>query len=147
MRYVIVQSVLFFGLLVAVLAGSGHRVLPESQWFAGCGLALCVATMVLVVAAFRSLGASFCVAPAPHDAARLVVGGIYRHFRHPMYTAAVSGVTGLFLLRPTWGIAVFASSIIVFYLIKARHEEGLLIRRYPEYKTYQQRTRGVIPIR
>ena len=32
-------------------------------------------------------------------------------------------------------------------LIKARHEEGLLIRRYPEYKTYQQRARGVIPLR
>jgi protein-S-isoprenylcysteine O-methyltransferase Ste14 len=101
----------------------------------------------LVAMAFRSLGTAFQAAPAPRDEASLVVGGIYRTLRHPMYTAVVGVVTGLFLLRPTWPMGVSAGALIVFYLIKARHEEGLLAQRYPEYEAYRQRSRGVIPFR
>jgi protein-S-isoprenylcysteine O-methyltransferase Ste14 len=34
--------------------------------------------------------------------------------------------------------------VIVFYLIKARHEEGILLAHFPGYAAYRARTRGVL---
>jgi protein-S-isoprenylcysteine O-methyltransferase Ste14 len=38
-----------------------------------------------------------------------------------------------------------ALAVIVFYLVKARYEEGLLRAAYPGYDAYRQRTHGVLP--
>ena len=71
--------------------------------------------------------------------------GIYARLRHPMYTAAILGSAGLCLLRPTVPVGLAALAVMVFYLIKARHEEELLRRKYPEYADYAARSAGVLP--
>ena len=147
MVLILVQFLLLFLMLLAVFLGSGHRLLPAHPLWTLLGLLFVVVSGGLALAAFRSLGRSFRVAPAPKQEATMVTQGIYGTLRHPMYTAIVSLAIGTFLLRSSWEVGVSAAALVLFYLLKARYEEKLLLEHYPEYGKYRNRTRGVIPFR
>lgn len=142
MRFVIVQNFLLAILGLAVLGG--WRQGTSSGVPAALGVALCAAAGVLAVLALVALGDSLHISPAPRPGARFVDRGVYRQLRHPMYTSVVVLAVGLFLLIPTLPVAAASTALIVFYLIKSRHEEKLLLDHYPEYREYRARTRGVL---
>jgi len=79
----------------------------------------------------------------------LVTQGIYHFIRHPIYAAHLLwGVAGVLLLH-NWvagwsGLVLF----ILIYLLRVPHEEAMMVERFgDEYRTYMQRTGGVIPKR
>ena len=145
MLLILAQFFFLFLMLLAVFMGSGQRLLPEHLLITMLGLLFVVVAAGVALAAFRSLGSSFRVAPAPKEKASLVTSGIYRTLRHPMYTAIASLASGTFLLRPSWEVAGAAVALVIFYVLKARYEEQLLADHYPEYRNYKARSRGVIP--
>ncbi len=108
------------------------------------GNVLCVAGLLLMGAAFAALGRAVQVAPEPKATATLVTHGVYRWLRHPMYTAIVMLVIGLFFRRATPLVGVAGAILISFVLLKARFEEQLLLARYPAYAAYKRRTWGVL---
>ena len=103
--------------------------------------------VVLMLAAFASIRRAIQIAPEPRPGSELVTTGVYKTFRHPIYTAIIVLVIGLFLRRPTIAVALAAIVVIVFLVIKVRFEEELLQARYPSYPAYKSRTVGVIPWR
>jgi protein-S-isoprenylcysteine O-methyltransferase Ste14 len=109
------------------------------------GLVLCAAGLVLMSAAFAAIRGVVQIAPEPRADGHLVTGGIYRRLRHPIYTAILMLAVGLFLRKPTLPVAIGASVVIVFLIVKARFEERLLLIRYPGYAEYKTRTCGVVP--
>lgn len=147
MRYVVMQTVFFALLLAAVLTGAGRPLLPTRPALIWLGAALCVAAAVLAFVAFRTLGGAFRVAPKPREGSELVVHGVYAHLRHPMYTAVMLLVGGLFLMQPTWIVGVLTIANVVLYHMKARYEERLLLERHAGYAAYRERTYGVVPLR
>jgi protein-S-isoprenylcysteine O-methyltransferase Ste14 len=86
--------------------------------------------------------------PAPiAPTERLVVGGLYRHVRNPMYVAVGATILGqaLYLARPV--LLVYAA---VFWLVVAtfvrRYEEPTLSARYgEEYAAYRRAVRAWWP--
>jgi protein-S-isoprenylcysteine O-methyltransferase Ste14 len=108
------------------------------------GTVLCVAGLLLLAVALVTLRRVIQVAPAPRAGGHLVATGIYRHLRHPIYTAMAAIVAGLFLRRPTIAVAVAGAMVIGFLLVKARYEESLLRVAYPDYDRYRARTLGVL---
>lgn len=98
-----------------------------------------------MVSALISIRGSIQIAPAPRDDAELVTRGVYAWFRHPIYTAIVILVLGLFLRKPTLPVAIAALIVIAYLVIKIRIEERLLLSRYPEYGEYRTRTFGLLP--
>jgi protein-S-isoprenylcysteine O-methyltransferase Ste14 len=109
------------------------------------GLALCGLGLLLIASAFISLRKVIQIAPEPRSGGHLVTGGIYGWMRHPIYTAIVLMVIGLFLRRPTLAVAIAAAVVVGFLFVKTRFEERLLTIRYPEYVEYRKRTWGLIP--
>jgi len=109
------------------------------------GLGLCALGLLLIGTAFFALRGVIQIAPEPKAGGHLVSSGIYRWLRHPIYTAILAVVVGLFLRRPTLALAVAGIVVIVFLLAKTRYEEHLLANRYPEYTEYRRRTWGIIP--
>jgi protein-S-isoprenylcysteine O-methyltransferase Ste14 len=143
--YGLIQSVLFCLYAAAVFFGpKTPRLLTGNASRLASDL-LCIAGMALLFAGIFRLGHAIQIDPIPRQDASLVTTGIYRWFRHPIYTSIVVVVIGLFLHTPTPAVAL-ASVIVIGYLaVKVRFEEKLLAMRYPDYEQYRQRSWGLIP--
>jgi len=108
---------------------------------------------LVVLATFVGIGAlaanrpgNFNVRPDLKVNARLVTDGIYRWVRHPMYLAVLLAMAAAIAADPrAWRILAWIGLVVVL-LAKARREEALLQVRFPEYATYMQRTRRLLPL-
>jgi protein-S-isoprenylcysteine O-methyltransferase Ste14 len=105
------------------------------------GIVLVVGGAVLVVAGFWALRHHLSPYPEPVAHAALIVGGVYRFVRHPIYGGIVLGGLGLSLAdgNPT-GITLTMALMMLFYG-KSGFEERRLIARFPEYVEYRAQVR------
>lgn len=85
------------------------------------------------------------IVPALKDKHRLVTTGIYRYIRHPMYASVILFCAVLLTTNPDWINGLVFGILLVDLWLKLRHEERLLIERFPEYQDYQKRTERIIP--
>lgn len=137
------QSALAMALLLALAATDSP--LPAATWRTCLVALLAVGAAAIGVSALVSLRPSFRIAPTPRSDAVLIQHGVYRRLRHPMYTSVSMLVTAITLHHPSVGVIAVAAVNLAFYLAKARYEESLLQRRYPDYARYRARTWGVVP--
>ena len=82
---------------------------------------------------------------APEDqTSELVVGGLYRWVRHPLYTA---GLVFIWLTPVmTWNVLALNIGLSLYLCIGALFEERKLLREFGQaYQTYQQRTPMFFP--
>lgn len=93
--------------------------------------------------ALEGLGTPAPVAPTE----KLVVGGIYRHVRNPMYVAVLSIIAGQALLFASWSIVVYGGIMgIAMIAFVHFYEEPTLASRYgAEYETYRRAVPGWLP--
>jgi len=138
---VAIQATLGLAFVVNWLRSQEAVSLP---WHVASWTALATGGSVGAIALWQ-LRRSFRVAPTPRRDGRLVTHGIYGFLRHPMYTSVVLVVLGLALVRPDALVLGSALVNLLFYLGKARYEEGLLLDHYPGYAAYRRRTIGVLP--
>lgn len=86
--------------------------------------------------------------PAPvAPTERLVVGGIYRHVRNPMYVAVLAIILGQALLFSSWALVAYATiaAIAMVSFVKF-YEEPTLARRYgADYEAYRSAVPGWLP--
>jgi protein-S-isoprenylcysteine O-methyltransferase Ste14 len=144
-EYAIIQSVLLVMFAAVVFFGPRTPVLLGGRTPRIAGNVLCAAGLLLLFAGIRHLGAALQVNPAPKAGANLVTTGIYRWLRHPIYTAIVLLVAGLFLRTPTIAVAGATAIVILYLAIKIRFEERLLLASYPDYAEYRRRAWGLVP--
>jgi protein-S-isoprenylcysteine O-methyltransferase Ste14 len=83
--------------------------------------------------------------PRPRRDTRLVTHGPYRWIRHPMYAAVLMITLALVVDSPSLPRLLVWVVLLVDLLLKIRHEEILLRRRFPEYVAYRKRTKQLIP--
>ena len=78
---------------------------------------------------------------------RLVVGGLYRHVRNPMYVALVSAIVGQTLLFGRPLLLAYAAAVGVAFVAFVRwYEEPTLARRFGgEYDAYRRAVPGWWP--
>ena len=143
-NYAVAQTLLLFVFAGAFFLDSGPRLFTAGM-LGTVGAVLCAVGLVLMLLAFASLGGSIQIAPQPRIDGHLVTRGVYRRLRHPIYTAIVILVVGLFFRKPTVSTAIMAAVVIAFLVVKAQFEETLLLARYPEYADYRRRTWGIVP--
>jgi protein-S-isoprenylcysteine O-methyltransferase Ste14 len=149
-RSAAIGSAAFFVLTPAVVAGvvpwwlTRWRVAsPLPGWAAvrvvGAALIL-VGTLELVRAFARFVGEGRGT-PAPvAPTERLVVGGLYRYVRNPMYLAVGATIVGQALLFGQLGLllyaALFGAAVATFVRL---HEEPTLARRFgADYEAYRR---------
>jgi protein-S-isoprenylcysteine O-methyltransferase Ste14 len=143
--YGYLQTLILCAFAAVVFLAPGPPLIPPNKIAPAIGAALCALGLLLLFAALRTIGSSVQIAPEPRSGATLVTTGIYRRFRHPIYTAIVLVVAGLFLRKPTAPIAIAAAIVIAFLIVKVRFEEQLLAAHYPTYSEYKSRTWGLLP--
>jgi protein-S-isoprenylcysteine O-methyltransferase Ste14 len=146
--YGFLQTTLLCLFAIAVLFGPRNSSLSSMFLFGTSSIAGAVLSalgVVLILVAIVTIRRAVQIAPQPKEGASLVTTGVYRRFRHPIYTGIVLVVIGLFLRQPTLLTAVAGTVVIAFLAIKVRFEEKLLMARYREYAQYKSQTWGIVP--
>ena len=95
---------------------------------------------------FKTIGNNFSVAIEVKGDSNLVVNGIYKYIRHPMYASLIAFGFGAMLKDPG-GIQVLIGAInLIAVYITARVEEKEMITKFgEEYKSYMNKTTMFIP--
>lgn len=115
------------------------RVLGGLLLVAGVG----VAAQAFVRFVVEGLGT-----PAPVAAPeRLVVGGMYRHVRNPMYVSLLVAIVGEALVLGQLSLVVYAAVVgAISWLFVRLHEEPALRRRFGgQYEAYRRAVPGWWP--
>lgn len=79
----------------------------------------------------------------------LIVGGVYRYMRHPMYASFFLLAISQALLLNNWlaGGAAFPAVTLLF-LIRVPSEEAMMIEHFgSDYLSYRQNTNAILPFR
>jgi protein-S-isoprenylcysteine O-methyltransferase Ste14 len=108
-------------------------------------IAASLGVLVDVFVRFVRDGAGTPSPAAPAD--RLIVGGTYRHIRHPMYAATATAIVGEALVFGQPILFLAAAVYVVTTASLARFlEEPRLARRFgPSYEAYRRAVPGWIP--
>ena len=114
------------------------------------GAALIAAGLVVLVQAFvrfvvEGVGTPAPVAPTEH----LVVGGLYRYVRNPMYVAVTAIIAGQALVLGRPALLLYAAAFVAVTATFVRvYEEPTLRQRYgAEYEAYRRAVPGWWPRR
>ena len=145
-------SALFFALAPGVVAGvvpwllTGWEAEPAMLWPLGVVLVTCgAAVLIHAFARFvrEGIGTPAPIAPTQH----LVVGGLYRWIRNPMYVAVVTCVMGQALLLSREVLWVYAIGLMaLFYAFVRGYEEPTLRMQFgSEYEAYRRAVPGWHP--
>jgi protein-S-isoprenylcysteine O-methyltransferase Ste14 len=65
--------------------------------------------------------------------------------RHPIYTGIILAGLGWALFHTNLVTLALAVVLFVFFDIKSRREERMLLRKFPDYAAYRQRVKKLIP--
>jgi protein-S-isoprenylcysteine O-methyltransferase Ste14 len=149
-----IGSVLFFIVAPGVVAGlipwwiTGWETEPAAGWIRATGVTLIALAALALVYSFVRFVVEGIGTPAPvAPTERLVVGGLYRYVRNPMYVAVVAIILGqaAWLARPS---LLFYALVAGVAMVAFAHfyEEPNLTRRFGEsYEIYKQNVPGWLP--
>ena len=146
------------GLFLVLAPGTAAGIVPwlltgwesEDPWLplVVLGALLLAAGAAVVLHAFWRFVAEGIGTPAPVAAPQhLVVGGIYRHVRNPMYVAVLAMIIGQALLLGQFVLLAYAALLwLVFASFVRFYEEPTLAARFGEdYDAYRRAVPAWLP--
>jgi protein-S-isoprenylcysteine O-methyltransferase Ste14 len=120
---------------------------PFQPMLAWIGVLVASAALIMFYLTHRALGRNWSISLDVREGHRLVTDGIYRHVRHPMYTAFWLWAVAQAFLLPNWVSGL--SGIVGFgalYCFRVSREERLMLEAFGEaYRDYMARTARLIP--
>jgi protein-S-isoprenylcysteine O-methyltransferase Ste14 len=101
---------------------------------------------ILIILAFRAFNLREFLGFQTETQSELVVSGMYRFVRHPLYFGTLIFIAGLYLLFPTESMLVVLIISYVYIWIGSRLEEQKLRDLYGEsYTAYARKVKSLIP--
>jgi protein-S-isoprenylcysteine O-methyltransferase Ste14 len=141
--------VAFFGILHAGVRW-GFGIAPVSGSLRTAlilvGLVLLALGTTVNVVGRAELGRNWANQATIYEDQTLVVDGLYGVVRHPLYASLLWMLTGVSLVYLNY--AALAATMLVFLPMvsaRARLEEDMLTKRFPEYDNYRQRVGRFLP--
>jgi methanethiol S-methyltransferase len=147
-NFVAVLTLLPIMLLPAVLADKPLYKFPY-PWYILTGVLQVIALVVLAVGVLQTgvmnfLGIQQLFGGADEAQPQLVVDGLYRYVRHPLYTAAFVFIWLIPVM--TLNLLALIIGLTIYTLVGASFEERKLLREFGEkYAQYRQETPMLIP--
>lgn len=109
------------------------------------GFLILITGIVLRFIGLSTLGKNFSATIEIKEESKLIVNGIYKYIRHPLYLAtlliAISGCI-VFSCLFTW---VFVILTLVGVVLRIKSEEDFLSAHFQEFGEYKKRTHKLIP--
>ena len=151
-----VGSVVFLAVAPGVVAGlvpwllTGWRSADPPRWLQALGWIGVVAGTTVLLEAFERFVVEGTGTPAPvAPTERLVIGGLYRYVRNPMYLAVGAVILGQAAVLGRWVLVVYALAFgVTVWSFVHWYEEPTLRRTYgSEYDAYLRSVPGWWPRR
>jgi protein-S-isoprenylcysteine O-methyltransferase Ste14 len=111
--------------------------LPYITTLSHIGVVISLFPYPFAIWAILSLNNCLTVLPEAHA---LVVRGIYKFSRHPLYMCYIVWAISSMLVFPSWPVIVLSITEIILQLLRLKREEALLLEALPEYKNYREQT-------
>lgn len=152
----IAGSAVFFLLAPGTVAGFvpwllSHRYnldLTDRPGFVPAGALLVLAGLPVLIHSFARFASEGLGTPAPvAPTERLVVGGIYRFIRNPMYVAVLAIVFGQALLFASGSILLYGAvcAVAMVSFVRLYEEPTLALRYGADYEAYRRSVPGWRP--
>ena len=144
--FIVVPSVVAGVLPWLILDGYSHPLASIPALLVG-GL-LVVAGLVFLLHSFSRFALDGLGTPAPvAPTEKLVVTGVYRHVRNPMYLSVLSIIAGQALIFASWPVLIYGLVIAAMVTSFVRlYEEPTLARDFGEaYDIYRRNVPGWLP--
>lgn len=137
------------GVLVPWALSGWRFETPVAHWLPArvAGGVLAFLAAVVIVHAFARFVIDGLGTPAPiAPTERLVVTGIYRYVRNPMYLAVTTAIVGQALLFGQLWLLAYAAGFLALTASFVRwYEEPTLAEQFDDYQTYRDAVRGWLP--
>jgi protein-S-isoprenylcysteine O-methyltransferase Ste14 len=150
--YNLLSIIFLCGILYLMLLGdTSDSVFAPGRGSGIAGYVLMGAGLLIVILAFRNYDLwEFTgikqLAQHIHHPEKLMVRGLNRYVRNPLYTGVIVFIAGYFLRSPNWVNLVSLVMIYLYIYIGATLEERKLAQVFgEEYRAYQQRVKMLIP--
>jgi protein-S-isoprenylcysteine O-methyltransferase Ste14 len=144
-----VLVVIQFTLLAIILLSSAfefkyvNRELMPVVHYIGVTLILIGALFFTVI--LITFGQYMTPNPVPRDKAVLKTTGLYKFVRHPMYFTVLVLLLGVILYFQAFYSLIWLVIAFFFLVFKSTFEESYLMKKFPEYSEYRDRTKRIIP--
>jgi len=115
---------------------------PASLAFNSAAVVLGVTANAMAVVTASFLGRSLSVMP---EARQLVKSGPYAIVRHPLYLCEMLGVVAVVLQYRSFSAMTLFFVIIALQIARARWEEAVLVRAFPDFAAYRLGTPFLLP--
>ena len=155
-RHAIKADALFFvPALIVTIAGAGLMIRDIARWEGEADLAealnpvgflLVALGLVIVLVAAFTLRRNYSSSLVIREGHELVVRGIYRLVRHPIYLGATLVMLGMPIALSSWMGLLPMLLLIPLFTYRMRIEERLLLEEFgDDYRSYMARTKKLVP--
>ena len=110
------------------------------------GVSISSLSIALFATAIINLGSSYSPCYDSYIPNDIIVTGIYKYIRHPIYTSNILLIVGVMLSSGSLLVAFPLFYILIYYTISALNEESALESRFPKYKRYRRHTGMFLPM-
>ena len=138
------------GIVPALYVATGIPAFADTAfrpWQASIGALVFAAALWLFYRTHKDLGRNWSVTLEVREQHALITHGVYRHVRHPMYSAFWLWAIAQALLLPNWiaGPAGLVGFGTLFFLRVGREERMMYETFGEEYRRYVARTARIVP--
>jgi protein-S-isoprenylcysteine O-methyltransferase Ste14 len=120
---------------------------PARWWAVVLGAIIFLSALWVFRRSHKELGRNWSISLQIRERHALVSAGPYAVIRHPMYTSFMLMGLGQAFLLSNWvaGLAGLVGFATLFFLRVDKEERMMLESFGPEYRTYMERTKRIIP--
>jgi len=109
------------------------------------GLAIAIVGILVIISAMITLNTNLTPFPSPKSNSQLVTAGLYKYIRHPIYTGIILLTGGYGTYSENTLRLLVTAALLILFRYKAKYEEGLLKKKFPEYGQYSSSTKMFFP--
>ena len=133
-----------FGLLGILFLKPAGALLVESKVLQSISIGFYFTALIIFYFAYKALKPSLRISPIPKPGADLIVTGIYKWIRHPMYLSVLLVGAGFVLNNFNLATLIVFFVLLVNMIVKGNYEDSLLRKRHEHAKNYQSKTIGLM---
>ena len=141
---VAIQFMLIGVFFIVIYLETGFRTNASAE-LKTTGLILCILSLLVIIYSFISFRQPISPNPVPLQDSKLVTSGIYSKIRHPIYLSVIIAFLGISTFFYALNLYIVWIIAVLFLIFKISKEETYLLKKFPEYAEYRQKSWKLMP--